>query len=164
MDDSVYNRLRETGWRRKLNSDEEAELRVWLATRPDLQSEWETDAALNEFLSRLSHAPVSSNFTARVLQAAGTTGASERASSRHGPGWNWRAFLPRTAAVCALLLFSFGAYRYHEVTQREKLARRVANVSDMVALSSPEVFQDFETVRHLNQTPAADEELLALLQ
>ncbi len=162
MDNSVYNRLRETGWRRKLTREEAAELRAWLAAHPDLQSEWQSEAAMNECLGGLPDAPLSSNFTARVLQAATTDATWTR--RRFVWGWNWRSFLPRAAAVGVVLALGAGVYQHHETSRRVELARRVANVSDMAALSSPEVLQDFETVRHLNQTPAADEELLALLQ
>jgi hypothetical protein len=162
MDDSVYSRLREIGWRRKLTRDEAAELRDWLAAHPDLKPEWDSEAALNECLGGLPDVPVASNFTARVLRAAAADSAKVQ---RHVIwGWRWRSFLPRAALAGLVLVTGVGVYRYHETNRRVELARRVANVSDVAALSSPEVLQDFETVRHLSQTPAADEELLALLQ
>src|ERR1035437_9606030 len=33
--DPIYNHLRELGWRRKLTGAEEAQLRAWLAARPE---------------------------------------------------------------------------------------------------------------------------------
>ncbi len=162
MDNAVYSRLREISWRRKLTRDEAAELRAWLAAHPDLKAEWDSDAALNECLGGLPDVPLASNFTARVLQMATVDSASVH---RHVTGkWRWRSFLPRVAVAGVVLVLGVGVYRQHEASRRVELARRVANVSDVAALSSPEVLQDFETVRHLNQTLAADEELLALLQ
>jgi anti-sigma factor RsiW len=149
------------GWRRKLTRDEQAELRAWLAAHPESQAEWESEAALNEFLGGLPDATVPSNFTARVLQEVKKAGDSRRGS---GWTWNWRLILARAAVAALVLVAGVTVFRQHENNQRAQLARRVANVSDMVALSDPQVLQDFETVRHLNQTPAADEELLALLQ
>jgi len=163
MDDSVYSRLREISWRRKLTRDEAEELRAALAADPELKSDWDREAALNEGLGGLWDVPLSSNFTARVVEAA----MADSLSVHRGVllGWDWRSWLPRAAVVSlVLVLGGLGAYRYFQVNRRVELARQVANVSDVAALSSPEVLQDFETVRHLNQTPAADEELLALLQ
>jgi hypothetical protein len=162
MDDSVFNQLQETNWRRKLTRDEEAELRAWLAAHPGAEFDWETEAALNECLGGLPQAAVSSNFAARVLQAVAADSANVRPRSPRR--WNWRSLVPRAAVAGIAVVVLAGTYWRHEANQRVELARRVANVSDMAALSSPEVLQDFETVRHLNQTPAADEELLALLQ
>ena len=163
MDDSLYSRLRETSWRRKLTPAEEAELRSWLAAHPEQQSEWERETALNELLGRLPDAPVPSNFTARILDVA--TGSSAGLRRRRSIwNWSWRSFLPRAAVAGVVLVLGLSFYRQHEVTRRVELAHRIANVSDMVAVPSPEALQDFDTVRRLNQTPSADEELLALLQ
>ena len=40
--DPVYQRLRETGWRRPLTAAEQAELRAWLAAHPEQQADAES--------------------------------------------------------------------------------------------------------------------------
>ena len=45
------------------------QLNAWLATRPEARAAWEEDAALNRSLQNLPDAPLSSNFTALVMQA-----------------------------------------------------------------------------------------------
>ena len=94
MSDSLYDKLRETGWRRKLTASEEAELRAWLAAHPESRADWQVEAVLNESLGRLPDAPVPSNFTARVLQAVQRESVSSR---RRGLAWrwSWRSLLPK---------------------------------------------------------------------
>ena len=66
--DLQYEALREASWRRKLTPEEEQQLRLWLAAHPEAEAEWEAETALNEKLAALPEVPVSSNFTARVLE------------------------------------------------------------------------------------------------
>jgi hypothetical protein len=78
--------------------------------------------------------------------------------------WSLHWFLPRIAVAGIVLGLGVFSYEHHEVVQRTDLARKVAAFSGVAAASSPEMFQDFETIRGLGQTPPADEELLALLK
>src|SRR6266536_3583809 len=69
MNESDYQALLRTAWRRPLSLEEQARLDAWLATHPQAQAEWEEEAGLNRLLGQLPLAPVPSNFTALVLQA-----------------------------------------------------------------------------------------------
>src|SRR5271157_1675196 len=80
MQDEDYQRLKEAGWRRPLTRDEEAALQRFLMANPQTQQAWDEEAALNRLLQRWPAPPVSSNFTARLLQAV------EKTPVRHG----WR--------------------------------------------------------------------------
>src|SRR5882672_1496042 len=106
MDDSVYNRLREAGWRRKLSREEEQELRDWLAAHPARQSECEAEAALNECLVSLPDVPLPSNFNARVLQAA--TQPAPTLRPRLAWKLSWHSFLPRVAVALVALAVGLG--------------------------------------------------------
>ena len=88
MNDPAQDRLREAGWQRKLSEAEEAELRAWLEAHPNDREDWEAEGALSQLLDRLPEAPpVSSNFTALVLQTIEREApASSRARSR---AWSW---------------------------------------------------------------------------
>src|SRR6266581_310146 len=86
--DPQYQRLLESSWRRELTEAEAAELRAWLAAHPEAQSDWMLEEGLNSALRGLSNAPVSSNFTARVVQAV------ERDVARRKPSI-WRRWQPR---------------------------------------------------------------------
>src|SRR5258708_17937194 len=103
--DPLYTQLREAGWRRKLTSAEEAQVRAWLAANPEAQQDWESEAAMNEVLSGLPDAVVPSNFTARVMAAV----ERERVRATHVPGrqgavwrlrWRWLS----RAALAAMIL------------------------------------------------------------
>src|SRR5579859_4446806 len=103
-DDPLENPIRELTWRRKLTPSEEARLSQWLAAHPEAQADQESDVALNEALDSLPDAPISSNFTTRVLQAA----ASEPARNHLAvPVWaallHPLRWLPRMALVALTL-------------------------------------------------------------
>src|SRR5262249_40432154 len=103
MNEPRYHQLLEAAWRRRLTATEEAELRAWLAAHPELRADWETETALNEHLVQLPDAPVSTNFTARVLQAVERESAGvQRPASR----WPWilHSLLPKAAFAALFLL------------------------------------------------------------
>jgi anti-sigma factor RsiW len=166
INDPLYNRLRDLVWRGKLSAAGETELRAWLAAHPEAQEEWQVEAGLSEVLSRLPDAPVPTNFTARVLRAVELeAAAAERDKSHRAPKWLWpRRWLSR--AALAAVIVGAGLFSLHEArtVRRSELAQSVAAVSEASSLPSPEILKDFEAIRALNQAPAADEELLALLQ
>jgi hypothetical protein len=164
--DPTYNRLRELSWRRKLTAVEAAELRAWLAAHPKAQTDWETEAGLNEALGRLPDAPVPSNFTARVLQGVERDRAAQlRGRRRKWQVWlRWR-WLPK-AAVAAVILGA-GLVSYQQVAnvaRRAEYARSVAVVSEVASLPGLETLKDYDAILVSNPIPSADEELLVALQ
>lgn len=164
--DSSNHPLRETSWQRRLTPSERAELDTWLASHPEAAPDWQEDLALTEALHRLPDVPLASNFTARVVDAALQDAAAEtRERSRQVP-WNWsRArWLPRLAfglVIGAAGFFSF--QQIHEV-QHQKIARSVSVLSEVASVPGPDALRDFEAIRVLDASPAADEELLRLFQ
>jgi anti-sigma factor RsiW len=153
--ENFQNKWRESVWRRKLTDAERAELRA----DPELAAELDLESRLSDLLAKVPKAPVSSNFTARVLQAV------EREETRR-PGsrsWNWHVLLPRFAAGTAALLLAGLALHQHEMNvHRAALARNVALVAG-ANLPSVEALKNFDAIRRMSQ-PRADEELLALMQ
>jgi anti-sigma factor RsiW len=166
MNDPLYRKLRETAWRRELSPAEEAECRAWLLAHPELQADWEEELHLSEALARLPDAPVPTHFTARVLSrvdaAERQTGDLRRARPRWT--WSWRRLLPQAAAAAVVIALGVLAYERHQVRQRAALAQNLAAVSNLAAVPSPEILQDFESIRRLDQKTGPDEELLALLK
>jgi anti-sigma factor RsiW len=159
--DPVYNRLRELSWRRELTDAEQAELRAYLAGHPEARADWEAEAGLNAGLNRLADAPVSSNFTARVLQAVEREAAvGER--GRQGAMtslWWWRVFVPRAAAALVVVGAGWFGYQHYKT---ERIAEGLAVVATVKAPPSTLALEDFEAIRRLNPGLAADEELLEL--
>jgi len=161
--DPVYNRLREISWRRDLTDAEQAELRAFLASHPETQADWEMESSLNAGLKQLPEAPVSSNFTSRVLKVLELNlAAPERGRVRTAVSKWWQVLLPRAAV--ALIVVGAGCYGYYlyQVAQRKKLAEGLAVVATVQKLPSTEVLENFDAIRGLGSKPAADEELLAL--
>jgi len=165
--DPSYQRLMELSWRRRLNPAEEAELRAWLAAHPDAEADWETETVLSEVLNQMPNVPAASNFTARVLEAVRLDeAAAERRRKGWGTGWlRLRGWLPRTAVASLLFGVAFGSvYRLeHQAARRREIAKSVVAIAGVATLPSPDVLENFNVVRSLNQTPA-DEELLRILQ
>jgi len=164
MNDNAYRRLLEQSWRGKLSSADQQELRAWLEAHPEARTDWEAETALSRVIATLPNVPVSSNFTARVLDAVRQEPVKMRRPSVIWAGWIG-SLLPRSAIAAVLLLMAAGfAYQKHATLRRTQLAQSVAAVSEVTSLPSPEILQDFEAIRQLSPTPAADNELLALMQ
>jgi hypothetical protein len=154
-------KFRERLWRRPLSAVEADELRAWLAEHPETQADWDLEKNLTEAFGNLPDAPVSSNFTARVLQAVERESRAEVRSKRTNPFW--KSWLPRVAFSALLLCGGFFTYHQHTTAKRLERAQNVAAISEVAP--DPAVLKDFDAIRHLNRTSVApDEELLALLQ
>ena len=130
---------------------------------PESQLEWESDTALNLALSNLPNTPLSSNFTARVLQAIDLEELREH--RRRSPDWiqRVRLWLPRMAV--ASLVVGLGGLGYQQVRLhqiRDEQARSVALISKVaVALPDMSMWQDFDAIARLGQTqPSANDQIL----
>lgn len=160
--DPIYQRLRETGWRRPLTEAEQAELRAWLTAHPEHQTDAEADAVLSQALVNLPDAPMPSNFTARVLQAIEREAQTSSNAARRTPAPWWRVFIPRIAVAAILVGVGGIAYRHSQSVKQQELAtaaKDFVTVAGAGPLSDPVVLEDFEAIRSMSQ---ADEGLLAL--
>lgn len=144
-------RWREDAWR--LHPDQQK------ADHPAPAEELRLERRLTAALNRLPQAPVSSNFTARVLQAVAKEQAPARKS--HRPEWlsHW---LPRLAFGCLMLGAGVIAWDRIEDAREARIAESVVTIS--ASVPSPEILKDFEAIRALSSTPPADEQLLAILE
>ncbi len=163
--DPFYQQLLELSWRRKLTVAEETRLRAWLAAHPEAESDWEAEAALNQALVRSPDLAVSTNFTARVLEAVRLEEAAVSRGRAAGRRLWWRLhWLPKAALAALIVAAGLVSYQNHQLTKRKALALSVAAVSDVASLPGPDILEDFDAVRALKQTPPADVDLLALLK
>lgn len=159
---------RELSWR-KLSPEQQRELQAWLVAHPDAQPDWELEMALTEALENLPDAPLASNFTARVLQQAERETAKaerERQPARGSLFRLWRRHWVARAAAAAVVISAslLGVAHLREQHRVEEYRRSVASVSEVASLPSPDVLQDFDAIRALDQRAAPDEELLKALQ
>ena len=149
---------RESLWRQRPADVERAR---WDA-RPEIRSEWEREARLSEMLAKTPNFPVSSNFTARVMQEIEREDG--RTARRRFFSWNWRALMPRLAITAAVLLCAGATFRQYELNrQRTQLAKNVVRIAESQSLPSVEVLDNFDAIQRMGQPAQADEELLALL-
>jgi negative regulator of sigma E activity len=104
---------------------------------------------------------VSSNFTARVMQAVEL---EEMQSARtRGWLWNWHSLLPRATATAAVVIAAGLAFYQHEIyTGRVEIAKNVVLVANAQPLPSMDALQNFDAIQRMSQPAHADEGLLAL--
>jgi len=163
MNDAEYQELQIAAQRRPLTLGEETALQAYLVAHPQAQADWATDLALNQVLRRLPDAPLSSNFTARVLEAA----AREERAARDRGGWTWWLRLgvwrwPAHAALagvvaCACLL----SYQQYRSVARARLAESLITVFGVASLPT-EVLRNADAIAHA--PPEVDEVLLTALE
>jgi anti-sigma factor RsiW len=160
-----YQKLTETSWRRPLTAAERARLREWLAAHPEGRPSWEQEEALSRLLHRLPSAAVSTNFTARVVQAAQRLPA--KPAWRRRPAifpWFPAGWMARAALALAMLGCGFFSFREYQTIHRAQVAREVASVSRLAALPSMNWLKDFDTINKLSKVKVADDDLLSALQ
>ncbi len=159
MDDADYQKLRETGWRRPLSPAEEERLRGIVSAHPARRAQSEEDAALTRLLGRMPAARVSSNFTARVMQAARETSPAPHWRERVAPfRWLSGNWMPRVALGLAMVCCGVLSFREYQSVHRAQVARQLA------ALPPMEWLKDFDTINRLNKVSVADDDLLAALR
>jgi len=168
MQESRLNKLKELNWRRPLTPSEQAELRQFLGDRPGAGRDWQTEEALSRALEHLPPAPVSSNFTARVLaaaQRAQDASARQRESAAITP-WFFRSWWMRVAAGAAMMCAGFFSFQeYHAAHVRRAFApQQVAGATAMADLPPVEWLNNFDTIQRLDKVKLADDELLSALE
>lgn len=172
MQNAEFQNLKETGWQRPLTAAERARLQEFLATHPEWQESWDHEAALSGLLRRRPGVAVSTNFTARVLQAAQRLPAKPAWRRRLEmfpwlpAGWIPRAALAGAMLCCGLLSFyEYGALRRaHAARVAQEFAQEFANASPSAELPSIDWLQNYDTINRLDKVKVADDDLLTVLQ
>src|SRR5690348_122670 len=119
-----------------------------------MKKKWQNE--IRELLSRLPDTPVSSNFTARVMQAIELEESRERRNWLFR--WNLRALLPRIAiAATVVMCVSLAFHEYQLDARRTELAKSVALVTSS-QLPSVDALKNFDAIARMSQ-PHADDEL-----
>jgi len=165
MNESDYMKLREEAWRRPLTADEKSRLQSYWLVHAESQHDWEEEAALTQLLARAPDAPLSSNFTARVIQAIEL---EQLRAQRKGSFalQRLRSWLPRlaiTGLVVGLGAFGYQEYRQHELQQKTRYLDTLA----VAAATFPDakMWDDFDAIVSLapSISPAKNEVLWAAL-
>jgi len=160
-----HEKIRELTWRGPLSPAQRQELKAWLEAHPAEKESLALDSRLTESLHKLPDAPVSSNFTARVLeQVQLEQAATRRKASRTSFIFRWRWLIRTASAVVIVAAAGVTWKQVQSARTAEEIARSVTMVSEVTSLPDADVLRDFEAIQALSQTPAADMDLLALLK
>jgi len=170
MNDVRKDELVKLSMRCGLSPEERSRLEAHFAAQPELRSDWEEEWAISRALQSLPNIPVSSNFTAQVMQALD---AEARSAERRFP-WS-RLWVPRLwprlgLGVLALGIAFLGGHKWYETTRHERYVRDVSfAAADLAAMPNAELLlRDFDAIRELGQVStvaaSSDDELLRILQ
>jgi hypothetical protein len=142
--------LPESLWRRKTSPAS--------AEGAGASADQDLELFLTKTLSQLKDVPVSSNFTARLMDEINREEMRQAAP----PRWRWNLW-PRLATAFGALLLTGILVQHHEtVAHRVQLAQTLAMVADMHSLPSVDALKNFDAIEVMSQPAHADEELLAL--
>jgi anti-sigma factor RsiW len=160
MNQSEFDNLLQKARERDLTDGELAKLERWLAANPAEQAEWE---ALDRLLAALPDEPVTTNFTARVLDEIRR---AETAQPALGQAWWQRLLAPQfrpiqiaAAATLAMVIGGVG-YQSYLNQSRAEMAAAVASIAEF----TPVFLADFEAIEAIAQADPIDEELWAALK
>jgi anti-sigma factor RsiW len=169
MNDVREEELMRLSLKRELTPEEESRLELWLLAHPEARAAWSEDRALGRALHSLPDVPVSSNFTARVLQAVEFEARQGQLAAKRP----WlRVPWPRLSwGLAAGLLACAGIFYEYRVIKGGQFAEAVKDVSrELAALPAPEVLEDFDAINHMRQAAVhsvavtADDDLLKAFQ
>jgi hypothetical protein len=158
--------LAELAWRGSLTPVEQARFSQYLAAHPQARLQWECEAALTRGLNRLPPAPVSSNFTALVLQAV-RRAPVRPAWRRHLDPSSWfpAGWMPRVALAATMACLSLITVREYQTIQRQRMARDLASIGSLASLQPVDWLQNYQTIKNLDRVQVApDDALLQVLR
>ncbi len=168
----------ETIWRRELTTEERARLEKQLTGDEGGLRFIEEEEALSRLLKSLPDAPLSTNFTARVMMAVRSERA-RTASVFRVPGGEvlWRlcgslrhSWVAQSTAAGLALAISLSTYYGLKSYRSHQLAQTLAAVTKEGGMPEIEVLKDFDAIRHFGSAQASkttiemDAALLAALQ
>jgi anti-sigma factor RsiW len=157
------NKLADAIRRGKFSVGEEAQVQAYLANHPEDRASWEEDLSLNQLLRQAPDAPISSNFTARVLQMARATQRQAGGTKRAWRHWLLDGWIPKVATAAVIMGIGLLSYHQHQLTARREMARTLATMA--TAGNSLELLQNFDAIQRLTQVPPdVDRDLIAALQ
>ena len=157
-----------TGLRRKMSVGEKAEWQIHLADQPGALAQFEEEVSLNRALQQLPDVPVSSNFTALVMQAV------EREHRRKARPVLWRLWADyiafhwgrKLAFGSALLLLGLLSYQQYQLSSRRALAMSLFSIESVLPVEG--TVEDFRAAYGLRRVPASgpgeEMDLFAALQ
>jgi hypothetical protein len=151
MNPPELEHLMDLARRRVLRPDEVARLTALLEQSPEAWPDRDAELALTRLLKHLPDAPLSSNFSARVMQAIDLEDqrkAGARPAATRLPRWLVRlGWATATVAVVGESWFEYQDW------QRAETARSIQVITEVAAVPSVEVLRDFEVIPSFARVP-----------
>jgi anti-sigma factor RsiW len=165
MSDVRKDEIARLSMRRELTPDEESRLELYFAANPGARAEWEEERALGRALQSLPDAPLSSNFTSRVLQEVELEQAREERQEQSAGSWFSR-FFPKLGWATTVALVAALFLQYRSINEERTINDRARALAGLSTAPAPELLQDFEVIERLRwaAVPSDDELLTALVQ
>lgn len=176
MNEHEQNELWEKSLRSQLTPKEQAQLEARLAARPELRAEWAEELALCQAIRQLPEVPVSSNFTALVMQAVALEARqAQRVEAPVSEGfWVWlrKHFVQLAASTAVVALAAVLAVQQHQpvtpvtvLNSQQEMVGQIKDLAKVGPVPSVDMLKDYEAIRRLSQVSAEpDWDLLAALQ
>lgn len=165
------NEMHKANSRGKRKPSENAPHPQPLSDGREAEADWDDEIQLNQILERLPNAPLSSNFTSRVMSQV-----RNEALARSRNPWraNWNSFVDsfrsrewtqRFALSAAVVLAAFVCFIQYQASGRKEVAQSVVAVSSVADLPSLDVLVNFDAIKRLpKKSGEVDVELLAALK
>jgi hypothetical protein len=141
--------------RHELSPEEEAQIKAgW---PPELTPDIASELKLNSLLRQMPDAPVSSNFTARVMAAVMAVPAPRSSAWQRFFGGRW---LPRPAWALLLLLGLLVVMQQVKRHNQSQTAHEMAKMSQAATAVSWEVLRDFDAIKRFSRPAVPVDEVL----
>ncbi len=176
MDKRELNKLKELALKGKLDEESMARLLQFYDRYhdPDLScelSQLEEDVNLSKLLLKLPDVPVSSNFTARVMDAVEKEEAEPASTAPSLFQLLWQNLTRRLAPVSLIIALIGLCYFSYNESKNTKIASSIAELDRVAMLNekngelSIEILRDFDVIQNINNyNSMVDIELLAALK
>jgi hypothetical protein len=169
---SEHKELIEQALAGRLSPEQQTRFKALLQRDETFKTLWQEELALNRALSSLPDVPLSSNFTALVVQAARRERPSGRSWRFPWAGWSWQQASATAAIVLGLGLLGI---QYHQLGKRQQMAEHLRKLSPLASVlpsDQPgpepvneriELLKNFDAIRTLAYVPEQNDVDVALL-
>jgi|YelNatPaOPRAMG01_1025707.scaffolds.fasta_scaffold07369_9 hypothetical protein len=174
MSKNELEKLKELALRGLLDDEKERRLRMYIETDPSCAiPDIDKEILLGKLLRNLPKAPVSSNFTARVMSEIERLETEPVIPIARPTVLDWllERLVYKVAAFAVVLVLLGFCYFSYTASKNAKLANKISELSRIALLEDKEpkiaveIFKDFDVIQNLNQQSAfVDTELLAALK
>jgi len=167
MSETEYQKLLNTKLQRDLSATEQSRLKELAAQHPEIRDHWDEEMRLSKLLDRLPDAPLSSNFTARAIEAARLSELPGSAARRRRLfGWIPMRWIQVATVGATAFAAAWIVHDQRRVAMRAELADNLSAISSVALAPDAEIeaLTHFEVINRLGEQPIVDDELLAVLE